>query len=61
MRATSDAVILLEALYSEEQVSVGLVTLSPPRRAGRVPSAYIALARGSPVWCLPVNGGSHHQ
>ena len=39
MRATSDAVILLEALYSEEQVSVGLVMLSPPRRAGRMKSS----------------------
>ena len=39
MRATSDAVILLEALYSEEQLSVGLVMLIPPRRAGRVKSS----------------------
>ena len=39
MRATSDVVILLEALYSEEQVFVGLVMLSPPRRAGRVKSS----------------------
>ena len=39
MRATCDALILLEALYLEEQVSVGLVMLSPPRRAGRVKSS----------------------
>ena len=31
MRATSDAVILLEALYSEE---LGLVMLSPPGERG---------------------------
>ncbi len=53
MRSTSDAVTLLEALYSEEQVFVGLVMLSPPKRAGRVKSS---LSR-SLMAVLPVIAG----
>ncbi len=44
---------LLEALYSGEQVIVGLVMLSPPRRAGRVKSS---LSR-SLMAVLPVTAG----
>ncbi len=53
MKSTSGAVTLAEALYSEEPVLMGLVMLSPPKRAGRVKSSLT----GSPMAVLPVIAG----